>query len=170
MSDGELQQSLFLTGMESDAAFRTNVGLVNRGNAPVGASLTLVDGNGNTLGTSTVVVPASNFSQASLASFFPSVNGGNFASLSMRITAGAPGALSAYASVIDNRTQDPVYLQATAVRSGSRSIIPAVGRDYPADSAADEHTGAAWDFHGTRRRCATEPAGADRDARRRQRA
>ena len=128
VSDGELQQSLFLTGMESDAAFRTNVGLVNRSNAPVGASLTLVDGNGNTLGTSTVVVPASNFSQASLASFFPSVNGLNVASLSMRITAGAPGALSAYASIIDNRTQDPVYIQAVPQTSSSRLVIPAVGR------------------------------------------
>jgi len=128
VSDGALQQSLFLTGMESDAAFRTNIGLVNRGSDAVGASLELVDANGNTLGTSTVVVQPDNFSQASLASFFPNVSGGNYASLSMRITTGAPGAISVYASIIDNRTQDPVYIQAVPLSTASRIVIPAVGR------------------------------------------
>ncbi|HEV2720634.1 MAG TPA: PKD domain-containing protein, partial [Thermoanaerobaculia bacterium] len=128
VSDGALQQSLFLTGLESDAAFRTNIGLVNRGSDPVGTSLELVDANGNTLGTSTVVVQGDNFSQASLASFFPNINGGSYASLSMRITAGAPGAISVYASIIDNRTQDPVYIQAMPMATSSKIVIPAVGR------------------------------------------
>ena len=128
VSDGALQQSLYLTGMESDASFRTNIGLVNRSNDSVGAQLTLVDANGNTVGTSTVVVSPNNFSQAALSAFFPSVSGGNYASLSMRITTGAPGAISAYASIIDNRTQDPVYIQAVPLASASRLIIPAAGR------------------------------------------
>jgi hypothetical protein len=127
VSDANLQQSLFLTGMESDAAFRTNVGLVNRSDTPVAASLTLVDANGNALGSANVTVAANNFSQSSLASYFPAVNGGSFAALSMRISAGAPGALSAYASVIDNRTQDPVYIQAVPLPNG-KIVFPAVGR------------------------------------------
>jgi len=56
------------------------------------------------------------------------VNGGSFAALAMRITAGATGALSAYASVIDNRTQDPVYIQAVPSPAASNVVIPAVGR------------------------------------------
>lgn len=128
VSDGELQQSLFLTGMESDAAYRTNIGLVNRSSDPVGLQLTLVDANGNTVGTSTLVVSPNNFSQPSLGDLFPSVKGGSYASLSMRLTAGAPGAISAYASVIDNRTQDPVYIQAAPQTPSSKIVIPAVGR------------------------------------------
>jgi hypothetical protein len=46
----------------------------------------------------------------------------------MRADLSAPRAVSVYASVIDNRTQDPVYLQASASPSGVRSTIPAVGR------------------------------------------
>jgi len=128
VGDAGLQQSLFLTGMESDGAFRTNLGLVNRSNDPVSASLTLLDANGNVLGNDNVVVAANNFSQSALAAFFPNVNGLNLASLSMRISAGAAGALSAYASIIDNRTQDPVYIQAVPQTSASRLVIPAVGR------------------------------------------
>jgi PKD repeat protein len=127
VSDGALQQSLYLTGMESDAAFRTNIGLVNRSNDNVGVQLALVDANGNTLATSTVVVAPNNFSQAALSALFPTVTG-NYASLSMRISAGAPGAISAYASIIDNRTQDPVYIQAVPLASASKLVIPAVGR------------------------------------------
>jgi PKD repeat protein len=128
VSDGALQQSLYLTGMESDANFRTNIGLVNRSNAPVGVSLTLVNANGGTVGSASVTVAANNFSQASLGTFFPAVNGGSFASLSMRINAAVPGALSAYASVIDNRTQDPVYIQAVPLTTAAKIVLPAVGR------------------------------------------
>src|ERR1051325_5449496 len=127
VSDGALQQSLYLTGMESDTAFRTNIGLVNRSNDSVGVQLTLVDANGHTLATSTVVVAPNNFSQAALSAFFPSVTG-NYPTLSMRIAAGAPGAISAYASVLDNSTQDPVYIQAVPQAGASKMVIPAVGR------------------------------------------
>jgi hypothetical protein len=46
----------------------------------------------------------------------------------MRVDAGAPNAISAYGSVIDNRTQDPVYIQAIPTPQGSELTIPAVGR------------------------------------------
>lgn len=128
VGDGALQQSLFLTGMESDTAFRTNVGLVNRSSNPVSFEANLVDANGNTFGTAAIIVPANSFSQPGLASLFPTVANGNYASLSMSILAGASDALSVYASVIDNRTQDPVYIQATPQTAASKLVIPAVGR------------------------------------------
>src|SRR4029078_6332033 len=46
----------------------------------------------------------------------------------MRIPAAAPRAISAYASVLDNRTQDPVYIQAVPSPSASKLVIPAAGR------------------------------------------
>jgi PKD repeat protein len=129
VSDGDASSTtLLLTGLEQDANFRTNIGLVNRSAAPVGAGLTLYDANGNVIATTGVTVPPDNFQQAPLASFFPAVNGRTYAALSMRVDAGAPNAISAYASVIDNRTQDPVYIQAIPTPQGSELTIPAVGR------------------------------------------
>lgn len=120
--------TLLLTGLESDTNFRTNIGLVNRSAAPVAAGLTLYDANGNVIATTTVTVPQSNFQQSSLASFFPAVNGRLYSALSMRVDCNAPNAVSAYASVIDNRTQDPIYIQAIPPPNGSELTIPAVGR------------------------------------------
>jgi PKD repeat protein len=120
--------TLMLTGIESDANFRTNIGLVNRSAAPVAAGLTLYDANGNVIATTTVTLPQNNFEQSPLAAFFPAVNGRAYSALSMRVDSTAPNAISAYGSVIDNRTQDPVYVQAIPAPSGSELTIPAVGR------------------------------------------
>jgi hypothetical protein len=75
-----------------------------------------------------VTVPASNFQQSALAAFFPAVSGRSYAALSMRVDSSAAGAISAYGSVIDNRTQDPIYVQAIPSPNGSELVIPAVGR------------------------------------------
>jgi PKD repeat protein len=128
VSDGDTSTTLLLTGLEHDANFRTNIGLVNRSGAPVGAGLTLYDANGNVIATTSVTVPQNNFQQSSLASFFPSVSGRSFAALSMRVDAGSANAVSAYGSVIDNRTQDPIYIQAIPAPQGSELTIPVVGR------------------------------------------
>jgi FOG: PKD repeat len=128
VSDSDSPATLLLTGLEQDANFRTNIGLVNRTAAPVAAGLTLYDVNGNVIATTAVTVPEHNFQQSSLASFFPSVNGRSYAALSMRIDSATPNAVSAYGSVIDNRTQDPVYIQAIPAPQGSELTIPAIGR------------------------------------------
>jgi len=128
VTSDDLQSTLYITGIESDSSYRTNIGLVNRTDTPVGSSLTLFDANGNVLGTSIQVVPANNFGQGSLAAYFPAVNGRELAGLSMRVDSATPGAISTYASVIDNRTQDPIYIQGSPLRSGTELMIPAVGR------------------------------------------
>ena len=124
----DLETTLYLTGMQSNAAFRTNVGLVNRGGADAAATLTLYDNDGNTLSTANVTIPANNFQQSSLQSFFPEVNGRSFDALSMRVTTPAQDVVTAFASVIDNVSQDPVYIQAKPGRGGSSLTLPAVGR------------------------------------------
>lgn len=123
-----LDKTLYITGMQANAAFRTNVGLVNRGTADVGATLTLYDASGATVGTASVTVPANNFQQQPLASFFPAISGRSYDVLSMRVVAGAAEALSAYASVIDNTSQDPVYVQAVPAPTGGSLTLPVVGR------------------------------------------
>jgi len=129
VGSSDLQTTLFVTGIESDASYRTNIGLVNRSDSPVTAELTLFTANAGIItGTITVNVPANNFSQGTLASYFPEINGNALSGLTLRVTSSAAGALSAYASVIDNRTQDPVYIQASPLRGGSDVVIPAIGR------------------------------------------
>ena len=128
MSGDDGSTTLLLTGLESDTNFRTNIGLVNRSAAPVAAGLTLYDASGNVIATAAVTVPENNFQQSSLGTFFPSVNGRSFSALSMRVDSATPNAVSAYGSIIDNRTQDPVYVQAVPAPHGSELTIPAVGR------------------------------------------
>ena len=124
----DLQQTLYLTGMESDASYRTNIGIVNRSGSPAAATLSLFDANGNALGTSTISVPGQNFQQLPIATLFPAVANRSLAGMSMQVTAGGTNAISVYASVVDNRTQDPVYIQGVPQPSGSQLVIPAVGR------------------------------------------
>lgn len=123
-----LDKTLYITGMQSNAAFRTNVGLVNRGTSDMAATLTLYDASGATVGTANVTVPASNFSQQPLASYFPAVSGRSYDVLSMRVAADAAEALSAYASVIDNTSQDPIYVQAVPAPASGSLTLPVVGR------------------------------------------
>jgi PKD repeat protein len=128
VADDDLQRTLFLTGLESDSDYRTNLGIVNRSSIPGSATLTLFDADGNVVGTTSVNVAANNFQQAALVSYFPAVANRQYSALSLRVDASMAGAISVYASVVDNRTQDPIYLQASALRSGGSAIIPVVGR------------------------------------------
>jgi len=127
MSD-DLPSTVYLTGLESDASFRTNIGFVNRSGAPVGATVELFDGTGTRVATGTMTFPANNFQQTPLTSLFPNLASAQYQALSMRVTAGAANAISTYASVVDNRSQDPVYLQGAGTPVGGRLVIPAVGR------------------------------------------
>jgi PKD repeat protein len=123
-----LDKTLYVTGMQSSAAFRTNVGLVNRGTTDMPVTLTLYDAGGSVVGTANVTVPASNFQQQPLAAYFPAITGGSYDVLTMRVVASAADAVSAYASVIDNVSQDPVYIQAVPASSGTSMTVPVVGR------------------------------------------
>ncbi len=123
-----LERTLYLTGMSASDAFRTNVGLVNRDTNDTGVTLTLFNRNGGAVATKELGLGANSFQQASLGALFPQINGGNFDVLSMRIVADVANAISAYASVVDNLTQDPIYIQALPAASGKSLTIPVVGR------------------------------------------
>jgi PKD repeat protein len=128
VGSSDFSGNLYLTGMAINASYRTNVGLVNRGATDATASLVLYDANGSVVATANVSVPANNFQQSPISQYFPALATRTYEALSMRVTSNAPDAVSVYASVIDNRTQDPVYIQATPGGASSPMILPAVGR------------------------------------------
>ena len=124
----DLQTTTYLTALAANASYRTNIGLVNRGDVTGNAVLQLYDANGAFIGAASVNVPPSSFQQNSLASYIPQAASVTLDGASMIVTSSSPGAVSVYASVIDNRTQDPIYVQASAIHNASSTIIPAVGR------------------------------------------
>ncbi|HLJ75741.1 MAG TPA: PKD domain-containing protein, partial [Thermoanaerobaculia bacterium] len=113
VSPANLQPTLYLTGIESDTSYRTNIGLVNRTGTPASTQLTLYDSNGSIVSAANVAVAPNNFQQSPLTSYFPSIAGVPYTALSMRVDASIANAVSVYASVVDNKTQDPVYVQAS---------------------------------------------------------
>jgi PKD repeat protein len=123
-----LQQTLYVTGITSTDAYRTNIGLVNRETTPVNVNLTLYNAIGNTLATRNVTIAAGSFQQSGLAAYFPVVEGGSYEVLTMKIAAASQSAVSGYASVVDNRTQDPIYIQAVPSTNGNAMVVPVVGR------------------------------------------
>ena len=124
----DLPSTVYLTGLESDASFRTNVGFVNRNISPVALTVELFDANGTRVGVTSTTLPGNNFQQTPLTALFPPISGAQYSALSMRVIAAVPNVVSTYASVVDNRSQDPVYLQGTPAPIGGRLVIPAVGR------------------------------------------
>jgi PKD repeat protein len=127
VGSSDFSGSLYLTGMATNASYRTNIGLVNRGGSNATATLALYDTNGAFVASANVSVPANNFQQSGITQYFPSIASRSYDALSMRVTSNAPDAISVYASVIDNRTQDPVYIQATPGGGSSPMVLPAVG-------------------------------------------
>lgn len=124
----DLQQTLYVTGIEADAAYRTNLGLVNRSGAPVDVAMTLFGSDGSPIASNSVTLPANNFQQSPLAGYFPAINGQSRDGMTLRAVAASAGAVSVYASVVDNDTQDPIYIQGIAASAAARVVIPAVGR------------------------------------------
>jgi len=124
----DLQDSMYMTGLISNADFRTNIGLVNKSASSVATTMTLVDADGNVVQSVTLSIPQNSFQQGSLAGYFTATNGRGYSLLSLRINTAARDAVSIYASVVDNRTQDPVYIQAMPLVSSRSMTIPVVAR------------------------------------------
>lgn len=119
--------TLWLTGLEASANFRTNIGWANAEEAPLRVTLKLWDSSGANLGSRDVDIPSRSFNQQALSALFPFLSSQSRAGLTLSIaTGGKP--LAVYGSVVDQRSQDPTFLIASAAPDGGRMIIPAVGR------------------------------------------
>ena len=101
-----------IVAVSDDAAFRTNLVLANATSSPVTVSLTLLDASGASLGSSTVSLLPLEMTQVggvgrTLA------GGANVTNATLVLTTATPGgAFAAYASIIDNGTNDPRTLLA----------------------------------------------------------
>lgn len=93
----------FLTPLEMNADFRTNIGLGNIGDGAVRVTVALRRVTGRDLATTTVVIPPRTLTQVSLASLFPAVVRSENLSLVCEFY-GTSG--YAYASVLKNATHD----------------------------------------------------------------
>jgi len=118
---------LYVTGLAANPDFRTNVGLVNNSDQSIGISITAFDTGGSPLGQSSTSLEPRTFRQTALTDLFPSTTFPKTA-ISLRITASTPTALTAYASVVDNRSQDPTYMPAVPSIEAEDTFIPVVGR------------------------------------------
>ncbi len=94
-----------------DSGFRTNLGLVNLGATPVTAGVKLLSGGGTELGTVDISLQPMEHHQENR--IFRAVTGEaiSFGSAEVTILSG-PGPVVAYASVVDNRSGDPVFIPA----------------------------------------------------------
>jgi PKD repeat protein len=123
-----LDGTLYLTALQSSDAYRTNVGLVNRASETVTTAVTLYTFSGGELATKTLSLDASSFQQLPLVSLFPEIDGQAHDVLSMRVASTVANAVSVYASVVDNATQDPIYVHAVPSAKGRTLTIPVIGR------------------------------------------
>ncbi len=95
--------SLQLIGIEQSAAARTNVGLVNFAAVPAAATVIVYDAAGSELGRAVTTVGPRSLQQLPLTAI-----------VAAAVTDGrieVRGAVAAYASVIDNGTEDPTYIR-----------------------------------------------------------
>ena len=101
-----------IVAVSDDASFRTNLILANATAIPVTVSLALVDASGASLGSSTVSLLPLEMTQ--IGSVGRSLAGGtNVTNATLTLTtATSGGAFAAYASTIDNGTNDPRTLLA----------------------------------------------------------
>lgn len=121
---------LFLTGVQASSRFRTNLGFVNRGSTGVTVAVTARNAEGVKVGaTAQVFLEANTFKQVPLTSLFAGIESSNYGqALSIRLETANAHPLSAYASVVDNDTQDPIFIQAGPALQEASATIPVVGR------------------------------------------
>lgn len=119
---------LHLAGLAMNATFRSNVGLVNRSASHVSSTLSLYGANGALLGRTTIPLAPRSFNQQSLGAIFPIVSNVHQDQMSLEIVSPVANAVTAYGSVIDNVSQDPVFVQARPAATRNEVYLAAVGR------------------------------------------
>jgi hypothetical protein len=93
------------------SGFRTNIGFVNIGAEKIEVTVELYDGNGALLGTTQHNVKP--YGQNQITDIFGRVTSGDVANGYAIVSSTDPGArFIAYASVVDNRSGDPIYIPA----------------------------------------------------------
>jgi hypothetical protein len=100
-------QDAVIAHVESSAAFRTNIGLLETNGAAATARVIVYGPAGNELGRQDVALAAHGVTQLPLSGI---VNGSLFGGrVTVQVVSGT-GHIFAYGSVVDNTTGDPVYI------------------------------------------------------------
>jgi len=97
-----------LQQIANSASYRTNLGFVEGSGVPVTFRASLLNGDGTVLQTITRSLPAFGHLQANLTSFFGNVPLAD-GRVEVEVTSSS-GLVSAYASVVNNRTNDPLMV------------------------------------------------------------
>lgn len=110
----------FVTGIEQDGTFRTNIGLL-AGSAGASYGLTLLSPAGAPLSSGGDVLGPFGWKQPNIATLFPAIAIPAGAQLQIEVTGGA---LSSYDSKIDNASGDPVVTPASPLAPACGSASP----------------------------------------------
>ncbi len=117
-----------LSGVTNDG-YRTNLGLFNLGSSPLDLSLELRGAAGNSLATKAQHLEGNQMVQLSDIFGQMGVTAPTTGSLSITTSSGT-GPYAAYASIVDNRSGDPVYVPhsvvAAAAQTGDCVVVPFV--------------------------------------------
>jgi len=101
----------------TSSGFRTNIGLLNTTTSPMDVTIDLYRSNGSKLGSIPVHLKTLSFTQVD--KLYEKVTGGDVGDgYALISTNTSGGKFLAYASVIDNRTGDPIYIPAVATSAG----------------------------------------------------
>ncbi|HUO84296.1 MAG TPA: PKD domain-containing protein, partial [Thermoanaerobaculia bacterium] len=109
VSQGGFGARSIITGLTSNAHFRTNLGFVNRGDQPISITVWLVAADGTLRGSSSLGLPARSQGQTSAAALFPSVNFGGLGDFTV-VAESSRQTMFAYGSVVDNLSGDPIFV------------------------------------------------------------
>jgi|GEM_PF-300548 len=100
----------FLEGLGGDAANRSNVGVLNLTSSSIDATLTVRDENGNVKGNPIPITVPSHAS-VQINAVNNAAGAGPLSVFSVRIS--ATGSFFAFASKLDNKTSDPIFIPST---------------------------------------------------------
>jgi hypothetical protein len=104
--------SAFLTGLKNTDAFRSNVGFFNLQDIPIEVQLVLYDEAGVEMASTSYPLAALSHLQVNNIFSSLSLSGDHEAAWARVWTDTLWGRFAAYGSIVDNRTGDPVYLEA----------------------------------------------------------
>ncbi|HVR42640.1 MAG TPA: hypothetical protein VMS56_04275, partial [Thermoanaerobaculia bacterium] len=122
----------YLTGLQQGNGFRTNVGFVNLTSSDLVLNVHAYDEDGRVLGSATITTRPLILLQEGIAStqLIPAADGAGV--ITLRIDGARTGELLAYGSVVDQVSNDPVYIAGVPevlMRDAGKAqqIIPGVG-------------------------------------------
>jgi len=113
---------LIIGGLENNANFRTNLGFVNLGAAPIDVTATVFGGS---------IAPMKFTALAAGALTQVALPATGSAPVGVSITSSDPKALYAYASMIDQKTNDPAFIEAVPLdrlTAAETVTVPGIGR------------------------------------------